>query len=299
MTKLKSKMGTDSKKELVKTYYDQNASDYIQMYSKDYDELYPANAIRLEIMVKKLLECNTKSVFDAGCGTCGPMIRFMNEGIKCRGFDFSGEMVVHGQKELKKAGYKPDLIKVGDITNQKDFPDEKFDAVTAFGVFPHVENEKTALANLKYILNKNGKVFIEFRNDLFSLFTLNKYSLEFFISQLINQNSLPSNISGEVKQFFEDVFNSNKKIKKQEGKIHYTSILAKFKNPLTISKELFEPMGFHVDQLLFYHYHALPPIFDDKFPKEFREISLKMEDPYDWRGYFMASAFVVEATKIN
>ena len=60
-------------------------------------------------------------------------------------------------------------------------------------------------------------------------------------------------------------------------------------------KEIFNPVGFHVDRIHFYHYHALPPIFEKKNPELFRELSLKMEKPDDWRGYFMASAFVVEA----
>ena len=35
-----------------------------------------------------------------------------------------------------------------------------------------------------------------------------------------------------------------------------------------------------------------------RFPALFRDLSLAMEaDPSDWRGYFMASAFVVEAVK--
>jgi len=45
----------------------------------------------------------------------------------------------------------------------------------------------------------------------------------------------------------------------------------------------------------FYHYHALPPIFSEKHPQFFKENSLQLEKPNDRRGYFMASAFVVEA----
>jgi hypothetical protein len=46
-------------------------------------------------------------------------------------------------------------------------------------------------------------------------------------------------------------------------------------------------------RLLFYHYHCLPPMFEQAVPELFRRRSVAMEDPADWRGYFMASAFVV------
>jgi len=43
----------------------------------------------------------------------------------------------------------------------------------------------------------------------------------------------------------------------------------------------------------------LPPFFQNLDPKLFRELSLKMENPHDWRGYLLASAFVIEATKTS
>jgi len=285
-------------KDFVTKYYDQEATDYIHMYEPGYLE-YPANAIRLEMVTKKLLENNVKSVLDAGCGTCGPMIRFLKEGLKCNGFDFSNEMVDSGKKELEKSGYDPNLIFVADLETGENFPKEKFDAVVALGVFPHIPNEKKALLNIKNMLNEGGKVYIEFRNDLFSSYTLNKYSVDFFLNRLISMSLLPEKMKDEVVDFYTNLLKADKTIIKKQDQIHYTEILAKFKNPLTITKELFEPCGFEVNEILFYHYHVLPPIFQEKNPKLFRELSLKMEDPHDWRGYLMASAFVVEASPVN
>jgi len=285
-------------KDYVSKYYDQEASDYIHMYEQGYLE-YPANAIRHEIVTKKLLENNVKHVLDAGCGTCGPLIRFLKEGMKCKGFDFSTEMVNSGKKELQKDGFDPNLISVADLENEASLPNEKFDAAVALGVFPHIPNEKKALLNMKNILNDNGKVYIEFRNDLFSVFTLNKYSVDFFLNRVIDLQSLSDNLKEEAVKFYSDLLKADKNIDKKEGKIHYTEILAKFKNPLTITKELFEPCGFVVNDILFYHYHVLPPAFQNKNPKLFRELSLKLEDPHDWKGYLMASAFVIEATPVN
>jgi hypothetical protein len=46
-------------------------------------------------------------------------------------------------------------------------------------------------------------------------------------------------------------------------------------------------------RLLFYHYHCLPPMLEAQVPELFRRESLRMEDPEDWRGHFMASAFLL------
>lgn len=288
-------MKNDSK-EFVEKYYDQEAVDYIHMYKENYLE-YPANAIRLEMINKRLLESGVKSILDAGCGTCGPMMRFLKEGMSCVGFDFSAEMVDKGKKELEKKGYDPDLIFRADLEKGENLPIEKFDAIVSLGVFPHIHDEKIALENMKKMLNENGKVYIEFRNDLFSTFTFNKYAIDFFLNKVINLEILPDDLKNKVIEFYENKLNANKSEGNNDDKIQYEEIFARFKNPLTITKELFGPTGFEVDDMLFYHYHAVPPIFQDENPELFKELSLKMEDPHDWRGYLMASAFIVEASK--
>jgi len=38
-------------------------------------------------------------------------------------------------------------------------------------------------------------------------------------------------------------------------------------------------------------------MFEPRFPEFFRSQSLAMENPTDWRGYFMASAFIMTGRK--
>jgi len=280
----------EEKKIHPKKFYDQEAADYIHMYEKDYIP-YPANAIRLDLVLKRLEELKTKTVLDAGCGTCGPMIRLLQNGLDCKGFDYSEEMVFHGKKELEKNGFDPNLIFVGDLEKGIKLENEKFDSVLALGVFPHIPDELKALNNMNKLLNENGKVFIEFRNDLFSTFTFNVYTVEFYLKRVLDFESIPKNLKNKVSNFFKEVC----KTTNQDTPKYFT----KFNNPLTISKDLFKPAGFKIDDMSFYHYHALPPIFETIEPKIFKELSLKMENPHDWRGYLMASAFVIEASKIE
>lgn len=282
-----------------KKFYNQEAKHYIKQYREGYKG-YPANLIRLNIIVDRLKKNNVKTILDIGCGTCGPMIiRLLQEGFDVKGFDFSFEMVKQGRKELGKAGYKPELIHCADLEDEKTLVHERFDAILALGVFPHIVGEKRALSNVRKLLNKGGVVFIEFRNDLFAAYTLNKYSLDFFLNKLINVSSLPKDVGEEVIRFYSKRLKVDKPVKKQNGTIAYTDVLAKFHNPLNIGEGLFKPCGFRILNTHFYHYHALPPIFENKFPTFFKEQSLQMEQPDDWRGYLMASAYVIEARKIG
>lgn len=285
-------------KQKARDYYSQEASDYIRMYTKKWD-LYPANLIRIKFIINRLKKNKVKTILDAGCGTCGPMIKLLKEGFDVRGFDFSKEMVQEGKKELEKAGYDPGLVSFADLENISVLPKKKFDAIIALGVFPHILSEKMALSNMRKMLNPGGLVFIEFRNDLFAAYTLNKYSLEFFLNRVVDLKSLPQKIRNEAIDFYSKILKVDEPVKRKDGRIAYTDILAKFKNPLSISKELFVPCGLSVVDLHFYHYHVLPPVFEGKYPAKFRELSLKMEKTNDWRGYLMASAYVVEAKKLN
>lgn len=289
-------MNLKSGKTKARKYYDQEAKDYIQMYQKGYKG-YPANLIRLSFILQRLKQNKVKTVLDVGCGACGPMIEFLKEGFSVKGFDFSEEMVREGRKQLEKASFDPNLIFQADLEDDATLPNEKFDAIVASGVFPHILNEGTALSNMRRMLNKDGLVFIEFRNDLFAAYTLNKYSLEFFLNRVIDSGVLPDNVLDEVINFYSERLKVDKPDKKEKGKISYSDILAKFHNPLNIREKLFEPGGFSIVKIHFYHYHALPPVFEEKYPGLFRELSLKMEKPDDWRGNLMASAYVVEAKK--
>ena len=280
----------------AKNYYDQEAGDYIKQYQDGYDQ-YPANLIRIKFIIERLKKNNVKTILDAGCGTCGPMIKLLKEGFDVKGFDFSKDMVEQGKKELEKAGYDPELVHSADLENGSGLLRGKFDAILALGVFPHIVDEKKGLSNMGKSLNPNGLVFIEFRNDLFSAYTLNKYSLDFFLNRVIDLNSFPQELRDEVIDFYSERLKVDKPIKEKNGKIRYEDILAKFRNPLSIENELFEPCNFSIVDINFYHYHALPPIFENKYPKLFRELSLKMERSNDWKGYLMASAYVIEAKK--
>ena len=72
----------------------------------------------------------------------------------------------------------------------------------------------------------------------------------------------------------------------------YDQVLSRTHNPFEVCDQFVEA-GFRNVRTLFYHFHILPPMFEKQAPDVFRQLSLEMEqNPADWRGYFMASAFL-------
>lgn len=80
------------------------------------------------------------------------------------------------------------------------------------------------------------------------------------------------------------------------GEPGYDEVVSRTHNPFVLRRQI-EAAGFEDVRVLFYHYHALPPMFEATMPAFFREMSLAIEDPEDWRGHFMASAFIVAARR--
>ena len=97
---------------------------------------------------------------------------------------------VFGKFELESAKYSSNRVFHADLENNKTMPKRKFDGILALGVFPHIKKEKVALRNIKNCLTKNGKTYIEFRNELFAAFSMNKYSADFFLNELIELEKL-------------------------------------------------------------------------------------------------------------
>ena len=89
---------------------------------------------------------------------------------------------------------------------------------------------------------------------------------------------------------------SEEKYNKTFKSIDDSNVYSSVHNPLDIDS-LLEKAGLIKKGIYFYHYHVLPPIFEHKMPVYFREQSWKLENPSDWRGYFLASNFIVHAVK--
>ena len=288
----------DSKKQKVIEYFDQEAANYISLYRKDRmdQEFYPANHVRLELIIKRLAELKCRTVLDLGCGSGGTLCRFIEEGFDPVGVDFSQGMVDAAKAVLAEQGFEPSIVHRGDLEDRQTLPRNQFDAVVAAGVFPHNLNDDAAYRNLYDLLAPEGVAMIEYRNALMALFSLNEYSEPFFWHDLLDADNLPEPLKEETRKFLARTFQTPVKGVGASRKINYTDILARFHNPLTLADEI-KPFGLELANLHYYHFHCAPPHLEKKHKGSFWQASLAMEKADDWRGMFMASAFVAEIIK--
>ena len=157
------------------------------------------------------------------------------------------------------------------------------------------------LKNISTIVRPGGSVFIEFRNKLHSLFSFNRYTVDFILNDLL------VGVSDEIKNVVRKDLESRLRVDmppirdkmKNSDAPGYDAILSKFHNPFEVI-DLFKKNGFTDVHLRWYHYHPAMPYLEEGMPETFRKEAIKLEhEPSNWRGFFLCSAFVIEAIKIE
>jgi 2-polyprenyl-3-methyl-5-hydroxy-6-metoxy-1,4-benzoquinol methylase len=293
-------------KASVADYYNSSAETYHRQYQREnlasHGE-YPANYFRLQILVQRLSALRLKSVYEVGVGEGTPLATVASMGIRVAGCDIAKAMVEKAKETFITHGLPPDVIQWGDIQDSttlgNQLVDGAFDAVIAAGVLPHVANDRLVLANMGMLIRDGGRLFVEFRNKLFSLFTLNRYTKEFMLDDLLRD--VPADVKDVVAQELDKrvaVDQPPLRLVSDDGSAPgYDAILSKFHNPFELT-HLIECSGFKDVRIHWYHYHPAPPMLEAKLGSGFRKAAMALEHEGSWRGYFLCSAGVVEAVKI-
>jgi len=290
----------------VADHYNAAAEAYHRQYQRENltsHVVYPANYFRLQILTQRLATLRLGSVYEVGVGEGTPLATMASMGYRVAGCDIAENMVAKAKATFSARGSSPDLIQWADIEDSTTFAnqlkDGTFDAVVAAGVLPHVANERFVLANMSMLIRDGGRLFLEFRNKLFSLFTFNRYTKEFVLDDLLR------NVSTDVKAVVAQELDKRCAIDlplvrnlSGDGRAPgYDAIPAKFHNPFELT-EVIENCGFKDPRVHWYHYHPAPPMLESRIGEEFRKAAMALEHENSWRGYFLCSAGVIEATKI-
>ena len=194
----------------VQNYFDEMAGTYhLDSYSLD-SEVYPGNYFRMLIALDRLSKrSDVKTVFDVGCGGCEPMLECLKAGFDVSGIDFSNEMLQEGKKRLARHGFDPGLAWQADFLDINSLPKEKFDAVLMLGVVGYNKDDDACLTNVAHLLRRGGVTLVEFPNDLFSLYTFNNFSVEFFMNRLWSGEDRPDELREEMASFLEQRFDQD------------------------------------------------------------------------------------------
>nr|WP_298690549.1 class I SAM-dependent methyltransferase [uncultured Dongia sp.] len=296
---------TDATKSAVTAHYDGEVDFYTNMYDKaflDKSGEYPSNYVRLGILSNRLAQFGAKRLFEVGMGEGTPLLTWSKMGIEVAGCDLSEPMVEATRARLNREGIKDAILFVGDAEDAKTLTPALrrggYDAIIANGVLPHIQKETAFFENLKMLLRPGGRIFVEFRNKLFSLFTLNRYSKEFILEDLL------AGVSADVKKHVAEELDRRLATNLPPVRGHddadrpsYDQILAKFHNPFEL-EETVARHGFRTIGMQWYHYHAAPPMLAGKIGPGFRAESIRLEHEASWRGMFLCSAGIIEAELI-
>ncbi len=291
----------------VEAYYNSMASDYFKFYQPE--KLTYKHGIgdyfRLQIVLRLLARARARSVFEVGVGDGTPLQYMHMMGMSVAGCDVSPNMVETARKRLHEAGLKEPSIFKADICNGVDMAPalvrEPADAVIALGVMPHVEKDLVALQNMRALVRDGGKLLIEFRNALFSLFTFNRYTHDFIVDELLAPVSMDikAKVSERLKTFLRMDLPPIKSVAPDGVSPGYDAIRAKFHNPFEVPK-LLDRAGFRNPTFHWYHFHASMPMIQNDLGDTYDAESVAMEHELanDWRGYFLCSAVLVEADAV-
>jgi 2-polyprenyl-3-methyl-5-hydroxy-6-metoxy-1,4-benzoquinol methylase len=287
----------------VSDYYDSVADEYYRQYQPDQlmsVEDYPANYFRLQILLKRMQEAGVSSLYEVGVGEGTPLASMAAMGFQVAGCDIAPAMVEKAKATFETRGFDPSLITSGDIASG-DFADSlggaTFDAAMALGVLPHVPSDEEFLANIRSIVRPGGRVFIEFRNKLFSMFTFNRMTYEFILDELLA--GVPESVKAVVAAEISPRLAMDLPPKRGgvDGTPGYDEILARYHNPFELC-ETFERNGYANPKVHWYHYHPALPKHERPLGAEFRQAGFDLEYEGTWRGMFLCSAGVVEAERL-
>jgi len=294
--------------ESVRAHYDATVAVSRDQYDTkalaDPAREYPANYFRLRLLLDSFRRKKLRRVFEVGVGEGTPLIALARSGMDVRGLDIAPKMVAASKQNLLTANMDPERVFRGDIRDPKSYAARLkglplADGLLAMGVMPHVEDDVAVLKNMGRLVKKGGTVFVEFRNLLFSLFTQNRYTKAFVLDELLCGVAprLKTIVSADLERRLRTDQPPLRTRLKGSFAPGYDAILSKFHNPFEIPA-CFHRAGFMDLHFLWYHYHPAMPYLSKRAPRLFRREAIKLErEQSGWRGYFLCSAFVVEAIK--
>ncbi len=289
----------------VASHYDGSALTYADQYDETKiwtNEEYPANYFRLKLVRRILADAGVTSLYEHGVGDATPLVTIAGDGIRVAGNDVSPEMVKFARANMTKHGLDPEAINLLDVQSHDSIDVERekagsFDAVMALGVIPHVEDDRWFVASMDKFLEPGGRLLLQFRNSMFSMFTFNRLTKEFVMDELLPE------VSESVRQVVSADLDQRLAVDKPPKRTRptgdgYDEILSKFHNPFELS-EIVKSFGYKDLQFHWYNYHpAYPMLAGSIDPKVYRQAQMDLEGDTSWRGMFLCSAGLIQAVKV-
>lgn len=138
-----------------------------------------------------------RQVFDFGCGDAVLFEPFLAAGATVRGSDVSEEMIALAKARLTKAGRDPGLAVRGGVEALRDVGAGSIDALMSFNVLAYLTDAEEAefYREAKRVVKPGGYLIVTHSNELFDMFSLNRYTVEFFNRHFIQKGEDQSRVA--------------------------------------------------------------------------------------------------------
>jgi SAM-dependent methyltransferase len=239
---------------------------------------------------------------DIGCGGGHTLLDACALGLSPVGIEPVPELVKFGKTLLSENGFDSERILQGDASTLLRVEEGSLDCISMLSVIPHIPESEWAQVHesISRGLSRTGKTFIAYRNELFDLYTANSFTHEFYQENFFSHWSYSEDKCHELMEnLVAHIPNST-----QPGTNHTNSDDKKFgnlkrvrSNPLVQAQYLSE-FGLKIDEIMFCNFHPKLPSMGSLSREEISiKHNLELDLANKWQGYFMASMFIIVASK--
>ena len=265
-----------------------------------YRHEFTMNAVRLRIALDLLSAHRPGRLLDAGCGAGYTTVAFIRLGWDANGIDLSPALIADANRYVEDQLGLRDVFHHAPVTDLSLFPAASFDAVTCLGVMYYVQDDTAAYREFNRILKPGGVFLVSQQNEIFDLFTFNRYTRQFFRNNVFPLLDGGVDRTDELDRLLAGLMtNPDAPVVHDPGSAR-DEVFTRPENPLTFGNKLrafgFEPAG----ETHYHGIHIVPPLIEAKDRALAEQSERKQyELKNDWRSLFMAAHFLVEARKVG
>lgn len=253
--------------------YWENLSDE---YAEKIEDAYHQHRLDvIKSMIPKDLYAPNKRIFDFGCGDGVMLPEFVSAGAVPFGYDISAAMIEKAENRLERVGASG-IVSVGGAHDMKDIEEESVDAILSFNVLAYLNDDEELefYRQARRVLKKDGYLIVTHSNELFDMFSLNYYTVNFFKRYLVPNKSIR----------IEDLLTHS--IPPESSTTYNVR-----ENPLSYKYKL-EDFGFIELKQYFINLHDIPPPLSNNSvrEKDFPD-TLHVSDRDRWKLMFLCSTY--------
>ncbi|MGI0482879.1 class I SAM-dependent methyltransferase [Geminocystis sp. CENA526] len=225
-----------------KEAWDEMAKSYSEKLANEYHKH------RLDVinsLIPEELYQTGKNIFDFGCGDAIHFEQFLDQGVKITGVDISPEIITLAKERLCQIKSNPDLVNIGGVSFLSDMKSSSLDAILSFNVLAYLTNEEEEhfYKEASRVLRQGGYLIVTHSNELFDMYSMNQYTVDFLSRHLITDGELKTSLSKLIIHSSEKENVSTYNVR--ENPLNYQFKLAKY--------------GFKEQRQEFINLHPAPP----------------------------------------